>query len=400
MNANKIEARATLENIIRHDRSVALGGAYIIGEQGFAQLRAGEGPGLEYFSGKLAQEVPPVVVAASLSGHAPRSRCDGSRWVRGLSWDSEYPCGGCLKCRGDHARIGHAIGAFVWYAATLQTREQLAAGVSAFAALARIGEAVQAAMSPGAGVTSFGAFVVAAWNEVRKGRWYRVASKRGNAKQHTGRVGVVRWVGESTYGGYNDRRYGRVGGRTSERAGLEIANHEGLVYVSVNALEPVEEPEHARAARLAKEARDAERATFKPFDGCKGTIAYVIDGEHKGKRGVVFWVGTSRDGKPRVGLLPGVSVLPKGRAPDGAALWLDARDVSEDKPAPVGSEVSIDVECWVAGANAIIQWALDVAGVLCPPAITEAQRVAGFVAPAPQPKVKRRKRTTRASVAV
>lgn len=361
-NTTKIDAREILETIIRHDRSVAVGGAYIIGAGGFEQLRAGQGPGLEYYRGKLAHEVPATVVARALVVAMPAGRCEGG-WVRGLSWDSEYPCGGCARCNNAGARIGFGVSAFVWQAATLATREALAAGVAAMHALASIGAAVQAALSPGAGVGSLVAFATAAWNEVIKGRWYRVAGKRGRAAEHAGLVGRAAWVGESTYGGYYDRRAGRVGGRTSLRVGLAVEGREGLVYVGAGQVEPIVEPAPARAARIEAEAAKAERAKqhVDTFRGGRGTFAYVVAGEHRGKSGAVVFNGPTRRGE-RVAIAPGVSKLPRGRY-DGPVVWCAPVEVAADMPAECGTELQIHVEIWILGALAILQWALDAADV-------------------------------------
>lgn len=346
-----LASRLALARVLAADSSIALGGAFHLYPDDVAALAAGTAS--EYLVGKARAEVPAAIVARCLvAPAAPRSRCRGDGWVSGLSWDTEYPCGGCAKCRPEGARLGHAVSAFVWSAATLAERERLAATVLGMQCLAAIGAAVRAALGPGAGVGALVAWSASAWSEVRKGRWYRITATRGNAAPHRGKVGRVAWVGESTYG---------RGSRTSLRAGLVLAaehHHEGLVYVGAASLEPVPEPADARAERLASEARKAERASYKAFDGARGSVAYVIDGEHKGKRGAVVWVGESRGfGGRLVGLATGVTSLPRGRY-RGEVLWLDARDVAADIPAEVGSELGIEVECYLAAIARILGLAL------------------------------------------
>jgi hypothetical protein len=330
-----------------------------------------------------------VAAAAEIArtpSYAKPAHCPGYH----RSWDTDYDCGGCYGCTGRRMNLeaGWSIGAFVYAVATGAERARLEATVTAMRCLASIGKAITAALAPGAGVSAFFSFAVDAWNEIRKGRWYRIIATRGKAKSDAGKIGRVAWLGETTYGGRYYNRIGFVGGRTSERAGLVLEGVEGggLTYVGTASLEPVAEPEHARVARLAAEAKKAERATFKPFTGCKGTFAYVIDGAHKGKSGVVIWTGTTANGKARVGILPGVTKLPKGRSE--GALWIDAVDVTADAPAPVGSELSIEVEVVIMAIARIIQLALDAAGV------PDADRAAGF---APEAKRTRKPRNKAAS---
>lgn len=269
----------------------------------------------------------PIKVENKIAARLPSNRdCFGGTCYDSL-WDRHYKCRGCRNCP-DAVRAAHGVGAFVHGMASLGDVDAL----RGLRGLESVGRAVAAALSPGLALTRMIAGAVELWNQVLKGRWYRISGKRGNAKNHCGKVGQVAWIGEierrSQYGTWS---YG-----STTRVGLRVAGEEKLVYVSAPNLEPVAEPTSARAAREEvearkeeKKARDSVRPTFPAALVLRGksknqsrraaSVGCIVAGPHSGKRGEVFWMG-DRTGK---GLRVGVRI---GEGREDVA-WVDARDV-------------------------------------------------------------------------
>ena len=308
------------------------------------QLESGEVA--EYTRARLTEEIPAHVVADCIATpvQPTRGACDGHGNIH-LGYDSDYDCGGCFACKPGRAAIGWSISAFLWSVATGAERERLSAGVRGMQALAMIGAAIEAALSPGRGVSRWIGGMIAEWNIPRKGRWYRVTGRRGRAAEAVGTEGEAAWVGETEYMG---RRSLRVGLKTGPGP---------LVYVSAGSLSPMATPAAAVEARRASEERKAARSALARFDGRvgkDGDVGYVIDGEHRGKHGVVFWRGMSR-GEERLGIRVGA-----GRED---VIWVAACDVARDQPAAPGSELQILAEVAVHALCRVVQLAYDAAGL-------------------------------------
>jgi hypothetical protein len=138
-------------------------------------------------------------------------------------------------------------------------------------------------------------------------------------------------------------------------------------------------PDATIAAKRQAEERKAERAAYRTYDGAKGDTAYVIDGPFRGASGKVIWIGVSR-GEARVGVKVG-----PGRED---VVWCAACDVSADKPAPVGSEMSIIAEVAVFALVRIVALGYRTIGV------TDSS---GMVFAAPAPKRARKRRAVQAT---
>ena len=228
--------------------------------------------------------------------------CGGRGYYR--SFDTDYDCYGCASCSWTH-RLGYAIAKAAALTAAEPMRVRCQTAMAAYTALRSIGQTIAAALSIGAAVQAFVLGATAAWNEVRKGRWYKVEGKRGNAKKVHGAIGQCMGI-------YTEDRVSRYGsysyGKTT-KAALKIDGHEKLVYVTIANLEPVTEPEEAREARAQREADKAKKATERTtrpafparLAGRSGAIGRIIFGQHAGKAGKVFWYGEKAEG-PRVGV--------------------------------------------------------------------------------------------------
>ena len=220
------------------------------------------------------------------------------------SFDTDYDCYGCPSCNWTH-RLGYAIAMAASLTAAEPQRARCQTALTAYTALCAIGKTIAAALSIGAAVQAFVLGATAAWNEVRKGRWYKVEGKRGNAKKVHGAIGQCMGI----YTEERTSRYGSYSYGKTTKAALKIDGHEKLVYVTIANLEPVTEPEGAREARIerdtAKARAQAERTVRPAFParlaGRSGAIGRIIFGQHAGKAGKVFWYGEKADG-PRVGV--------------------------------------------------------------------------------------------------
>ena len=264
----------------------------------------------------------PSEIAAYLASE--RAFYSGGCGGRGYyaSFDTDYDCYGCPSCNWTH-RLGYAITKAASLTAAEPLRARCETALAAYTALRAIGQTIAAALSIGAAVQAFVLGATAAWNEVRKGRWYRVDGKRGNAKKVHGAIGQCMGV-------YTEDRVSRYGsysyGKTT-KAALKIDGHEKLVYVTIANLEPVTEPEGARAARAEREAQKAlERAARPAFParlaGKSGATGRIVSGPHTGKAGKVFWYG-EKAGGPRVG----VKLCSCTRRCTCQVAWCSAHDV-------------------------------------------------------------------------
>lgn len=336
------------------------------------QVAAGEIA--EYTLDRLAEEIPPAWVAECIA--TPTQSQDVGCGGKGYHWvyDTDYPCSGCGGCKPERARIGWVVGAFFWALATGAERQRLEPGVIAMRALASIGRAIESALSPGAGVGAFCGAAQTEWEAVRKGRWYRVTSRRGNAAAHLGLEAEVVGIYENERRSrYNTWSYG-----STTRVGLRPLGHQGqLIYVNANALSPIPTPETVIVARKSSYLLKAERDELRKYDGAKGDTAYVIDGPYKGKVGRVIWVGITQRGPKAGAHRVGINI---GQTDP---IWCDACDVSADKPALVGSELSILVEVAVHALCTVVRLGFDALGE--EPAF----------APAPTVKPKRKARSRR-----
>lgn len=268
-------------------------------------------------------EVTPDRVKKALEPLKMPTYCDGGT-IRVMSdvWDS---CRGCGGCRAGAAVTGAwAISAFVWSVANGAELSRLAACNAGFEALVAVGKAVAAALSPGVAIAKFFAATVALWNEIGKGMTVKVTGKRGNAKAHTGKVGIVKWIGESDYQPFGARAYrGRTAAPTTTtvRVGLEIAGAEKLVYVPLSSVERVAVPGETEAAIAKAKATTVAKArpNYRGAVGRKGSIGMIVAGKFKGKSGLVFWSGV-KNGEQRLGLKDPTDT-------DLEPMWCSARDV-------------------------------------------------------------------------
>jgi hypothetical protein len=251
---------------------------------------------------------------------AARAPYSGGCGGRGYFWvhDTDYPCGGCAECSSLH-RLGHALATAGRLAATAELRASCEIALSAYSALRAIGNAVAAALSPGKAFQQFVEGAVAEWSTVRKGRWYCVEGKRGNAKKVHGAVGRCMGV-------YKDERvsrYGTYSYGTTTKAALKI------------------EPSEARAARVDREtakAREAAEVAKRPafpahLAGRNGAKGSIIAGPFSGKVGKVFWYG-EKNGGPRVG----VKLCACSKRCSCQVAWCSAHDVV---PAAAQASVSL-----------------------------------------------------------
>ena len=238
------------------------------------------------------------------------------------SFDTDYDCYGCPSCNWTH-RLGYAIATAASLTAAEPLRARCETALAAYTALRTIGQMIAAALSIGAAFQAFVLGATAAWNEVRKGRWYRVDGKRGNAKKVHGAIGQCMGV----YSEERTSRYGSFSYGKTTKAALKIDGHEKLVYVTIANLQPVTEPEGAREAREAAKARaQAERVVRPAFParlaGKSGAIGRIVFGQHAGKAGKVFWYG-EKEGGPRVG----VKLCSCTRRCACQVAWVSAHDV-------------------------------------------------------------------------
>ena len=271
---------------------------------------------------------------------APRSPgCAGRGYYR--SFDTDYDCGGCASCDWSK-RLGFMIADAAKLTAGTALRARCETALAAYTVLCAIGRAVASALAPGAAVQNFVLGAVREWNEVRKGRWYQVSGKRGNARKVHGMIGLCMGVyTEERRSQYNTWSYG-----TTTKAALKIEGHEQLVdklvYVTVANLEPVAEPESARVARVdhetAKVRRSIERPAFPAhLAGRRGATGCIVAGPHTGKAGKVFWYAEKK-GEPRVG----VKLCSCAKRCTCEVAWCSARDVVPANPAPAPVTITLD----------------------------------------------------------
>jgi hypothetical protein len=249
--------------------------------------------------------------------------CGGSGWY--WVFDTDYPCGGCAQCSSLHS-LGHALATAGRLTAEEELRASCEIALAAYSALRAIGAAIAAALSPGKAVQQFVEGATAEWNTVRKGRYYTVAGKRGNAKKVHGAIGRCMGI----YAEERVSRYGSYSYGTTTKAALKIEGHEKLVYVTVGNLEPVVEPADARAAREAREAAKAREAAIQAarpafpahLAGRHGATGNIIAGPFSGKTGKVFWYGVKAGGA-RVG----VKLCSCSKRCSCQVAWCSAHDV-------------------------------------------------------------------------
>ncbi len=141
-------------------------------------------------------------------------------------WGQDYDCQ-CNYCNdGSYAKA--LIAAKQQNDETAEHRAWIVKITAGLEALALIGRAVRAAASPGFGYSQMiqdaGALRGSFGGNVR-GFSYRVVGKRGNAKQHFGKVGVCKWIGQGDEG--------------TPRVGLQIDGEEKLAYCACSQLERI-----------------------------------------------------------------------------------------------------------------------------------------------------------------
>jgi hypothetical protein len=264
-------------------------------------------------------------------------------------WASDYDCR-CSRCSA-LTRAMWYVSAFVWSVATGPVRAEVESALGGFKALALVGAAVEAALSPGKALTSMMEYFADAWTSDGgnlKGFYFKVVGKRGNAKKFAGKVGICKWVGETTFGGYYDRRAGHVGGTTTTRIGLQVEGEEKLVYVPFKQCERLPIPAEVTAARTEAKIVKEAIATLRPkWNGTvpkKGRttvakwkascpVAYVVTGKNAGKSGKVFWVGADKktgEAGARLGM----------ETETGETLWLSAYECA-DRPVTVSSDKAL-----------------------------------------------------------
>lgn len=247
-------------------------------------------------------------------------------------WDTDYPCPGCAKCRPDSLNAW-AVGAFVWHVANASAHHETRQALTGLESLARIGLAVESALMPGLSIQMFVEDCTHAYNVVRKGNWYRVSGRRGNARNALGVEGECVWVGDAVAGA----AYGREL-RTYTRVGLQPRPPMTVVWLSAGQIERIPTPPDAALVQLL-------RSSYKKFDGKKGDYAYYIEGPNHGRHGRVFWIG-----KDRLGLKDHKT---------GEALWGRALDCSADKPASIDNDLVIHVEIAIHAMTRIAKIGID-----------------------------------------
>ena len=288
----------------------------------------------------------PIEIAKHLADErAPRHPgCGGRGYYR--SFDTDYDCGGCPSCNWAE-RLGYVIADAAKLTAGAALRARYETAIVAYDALRLIGRAVASALAPGAAVQRFLIGVVAEWNTVRKGRWYQVDGKRGNAKKVHGKIGLCVGVyAEERRSQYNTWSYG-----TTTKAALKIADpdrkfidgREKLVYVTIGNLEPVTEPAHESVARLERDAVQVRRLIGRPafpahLAGGRGAIGCIVAGPHTGKAGKVFWYAEKKKDDPRVG----VRLCTCKKRCTCEVAWCSARDVVPAKPVPAPTAVAVN----------------------------------------------------------
>lgn len=264
---------------------------------------------------------------------AYRGGCGGRGYYH--HFDTDYDCGGCAAC-DRFVRIGRNLAQIGKLQSTEELRARLEVALVAYEALQAIGKAIAAALAPGARVQAFIMGAVAEWKTVRKGRWYEVTGKRGNAKLVQGKIGQCMGV-------YTEERrsmYGTWSYGSTTKAALKIEGQEKLAYVTVGNLEPVTEPADAERARMEREAAAQRKAIERPAfpahcAGRHGVRGCIVDGVHRGKSGKVFWHGV-KNGEPRVG----VKLCACKKRCSCEVAWCSARDVVTAHASPMATAVA------------------------------------------------------------
>lgn len=191
------------------------------------------------------------------------------------------------------------------------------AALAAYAALASIGRAVSAAAELPTDNWD------AAWSAPKKGAWYRVTGKRGNAKHAFGLEGRCVYVGD-VLNKYNTFTVGK-------RLGLVPAGSETAVWVSAKQctriLTPVAALQAAESARAERAATILARPAFagnvkNKIDRTRGDLVIILEGPHRGVRGEVFWRGPDNKNPIRGEFRVGVKTV------DNETVWCSARDVA------------------------------------------------------------------------
>jgi len=248
----------------------------------------------------------------------------------------DYDCT-CRYCSSASA-ARYAAEVAAYNAATADHRAEVARVAGALLALGAIGQAVRAALSPGHGIAHMLRDVVPLLNSTHgslKGAFFQITGKIGNAKLHTGKTGVCRWIGEgASFAPVPRYRGGWRQDRTTPtiRVGLEIAGEPKLVYVAFSQLDRLPTPEdvsHARTiAAIVKKAIAPLRPKFdvvltKRGKPRKGQIAYIVEGRDAGASGEVFWIGADKrsgEANTRLGI----------KTADGQTIWASAYDCAAE----------------------------------------------------------------------
>lgn len=247
----------------------------------------------------------------------PRRCQNGSVQVMSDIWES---CRGCASCwplgskmsygeiSGDGAHVAWALGAFIWRAARVDLAIAYRASCTAFGALARIGLAIEAALSLGASLGYMCANAIENWLTPAEGCCYRVTGGRGTAAKCKGFLGQCVKLYKNDYG--------------TLRAKL-VAADGSTNTVAATQMERVVAPTIAKSPlqidKEKKAARDA-RPKYQGRVGRNGETGYVHSGPHAGSSGLVFWA--SPDGERL-----GIKTCRCGGRCGCPPLWVSARDV-------------------------------------------------------------------------
>jgi hypothetical protein len=268
----------------------------------------------------------------------------------------DYDCV-CRYCSSATA-AEYAAKITAYNAATADHRAQVARVASAFLHLAAIGTAVRAALAPGLGVALMLGNVLpllASTHGNLRGAHFRIVGKRGNAKLHTGKVGICRWIGEGdSFAPAPRYRNGWRPDTTAPtvRVGLSIEGEAKLVYVAHGQLERLPTPAAEHRARIEA---SLVRAAIAPLRAKlavamtkrgkpkAGQIAYVVEGRDAGASGTVFWCGTDKrtgETDARLGI----------KLANGETIWVNAYDCAASPVCAVSRDDRILIERIAADA--------------------------------------------------
>jgi len=276
---------------------------------------------------------------------------------------ADYDCN-CSKCSA-LTRAHWFIGAFIWSIATAAARAEVETALGGLKGLATMGWAIEAALAPGQTLRALALWAGDAWgssNGDLKGSYFRVVGKRGNAAKHVGKVGMVKWVGESDGGPRWAPRAHSI------RLGLQIEGEAKLVYVTHAQCERLPTPPEVKMARLETKIVSEAIATLRPkWEGTvpkksskesrakwlgRCPIAYIISGREAGKVGSVFWVGADK----KTGEMTRLGIECKD------IVWVSAYDCANTLMAEVPASERVQIER--VAADAAMEGNMDAARAL------------------------------------